>query len=60
MGGENVGASVIAAIPVLMRETGEGLRLDFGDLPPGTLQGTLEPHEMIEMAGEVLAAPEVW
>ena len=36
------------ALPDLMIETGEGLRIDFGPLPPGVTKGTWGPYETIE------------
>ena len=45
--GKMVAGFDIRAIPDQTSETGEGLRLDFGDLPPGVTQGTWGPYEMI-------------
>ena len=38
----------VRALPDLMIETGEGLRIDFGPLPPGVTKGTWGPYETIE------------
>ena len=38
----------VRALPDLMIETGEGLRIDFGPLPPGVRKGTWGPYETIE------------
>lgn len=50
---------VIPAAPDPTRETDEGLRLDFGDLPPDALQGTVEPYETIGFVDEALPALKV-
>ena len=44
----------IRAIPDQAREPGEGLRLDFGELPPGVRKGTWGPYETIEFVDEAL------
>ena len=52
--GESVTSFSMRAIPDGKREPGEGLRLDFGPLPPGVRKGTWGPHETIEFVDQVL------
>ena len=52
--GESVTDFFMRAIPDGKREPGEGLRLDFGPLPPGVRKGTWGPHETIEFVDQVL------
>ena len=52
--GESVTSFSMRAIPDGRRETGEGLRLDFGRLPAGVRKGTWGPHETIEFVDQVL------
>ena len=44
----------IRAIPDQAREPGEGLRLDFGELPPTVRKGTWGPYETIEFVDQAL------
>ena len=46
----------VRALPDLMIETGEGLRIDFGPLPPGVRKGTWGPYETIEFVDPAPAA----
>ena len=52
--GESVTSFSMRAIPDGRRETGEGLRLDFGRLPAGVRAGTWGPYETIEFVDQVL------
>ena len=52
--GESVTDFFMRAIPDGQREPGEGLRLDFGPLPPGVRQGDWGPYETIEFVDQVL------
>ena len=52
--GESVTSFSMRAIPDGRRETGEGLRLDFGRLPAGVRKGTWGPHETIEFVDQEL------
>ena len=52
--GESVTDFSMRAIPDGKREPGEGLRLDFGPLPPGVRAGTWGPYETIEFVDQVL------
>ena len=52
--GESVTSFSMRAIPDGRRETGEGLRLDFGRLPAGVRAGTWGPHETIEFVDQEL------
>ena len=52
--GQSVTDFFMMAIPDGKREPGEGLRLDFGPLPPGVRKGTWGPHETIEFVDQVL------
>ena len=52
--GESVTSFSMRAIPDGRRETGEGLRLDFGRLPAGVRKGTWGPYETIEFVDQVL------
>ena len=52
--GESVTDFFMRAIPDGRRETGEGLRLDFGRLPAGVRAGTWGPYETIEFLDEYL------
>ena len=52
--GESVTSFSMRAIPDGRRETGEGLRLDFGRLPAGVRKGTWGPHETIAFVDQVL------
>ena len=52
--GESVTSFRMRAIPDGRRETGEGLRLDFGPLPPGVRAGTWGPYETIEFVDQEL------
>ena len=52
--GQSVTDFSMRAIPDGRRETGEGLRLDFGRLPPGVRAGTWGPYETIEFVDQVL------
>ena len=52
--GQSVTDFSMRAIPDGRRETGEGLRLDFGPLPPGVRAGTWGPYETIEFVDQVL------
>ena len=52
--GESVTSFSMRAIPDGRRETGEGLRLDFGRLPAGVRQGTWGPYETIAFVDQVL------
>ena len=53
MGESQTGFS-LRAIPDQTRETGEGLRLDFGTLPPGITKSDWGPYETIEFVDEHL------
>ena len=52
--GESVTSFRMRAIPDGRRETGEGLRLDFGRLPAGVRQGDWGPYETIAFVDQVL------
>ena len=52
--GESVTSFSMRAIPDGRRETGEGLRLDFGRLPAGVRAGTWGPYETIEFVDQEL------
>ena len=52
--GESVTFFRMRAIPDRKKETGEGLRLDFGPLPAGVRAGTWGPYETIEFLDEYL------
>ena len=52
--GESVTDFFMRAIPDRKKETGEGLRLDFGPLPAGLSKGTWGPYETIELLDEYL------
>ena len=52
--GESVTDFFMRAIPDGRRETGEGLRLEFGRLPAGVRAGTWGPYETIEFLDEYL------
>ena len=52
--GESVTDFFMRAIPDDRRETGEGLRLDFGPLPAGVRKGTWGPYETIEFVDQEL------
>ena len=52
--GESVTSFSMRAIPDGRRETGEGLRLDFGPLPAGVRAGTWGPYETIEFVDQEL------
>ena len=52
--GESVTDFFMRAIPDGTRETGEGLRLDFGPLPAGVRAGTWGPYETVEFVDQVL------
>ena len=52
--GESVTSFSMRAIPDGRRETGEGLRLDFGRLPAGVRAGTWGPYETIAFVDQVL------
>ena len=52
--GESVTSFSMRAIPDGRRETGEGLRLDFGPLPAGVRAGTWGPYETIAFVDQVL------
>ena len=52
--GESVTSFRMRAIPDGRRETGEGLRLDFGPLPAGVRAGTWGPYETIEFVDQEL------
>ena len=52
--GESVTSFSMRAIPDGRRETGEGLRLDFGRLPAGVRKGTWGPYETIAFVDQVL------
>ena len=52
--GESVTSFRMRAIPDGRKETGEGLRLDFGPLPAGVRKGTWGPYETIEFVDQVL------
>ena len=52
--GESEASFSMRAIPDGRRETGEGLRLDFGRLPAGVRKGTWGPHETIEFVDQEL------
>ena len=52
--GESVTSFSMRAIPDGRRETGEGLRLDFGRLPAGVRQGDWGPYETIAFVDQVL------
>ena len=52
--GESVTSFSMRAIPDGRRETGEGLRLDFGRLPAGVRKGTWGPYETIEFVDQEL------
>ena len=52
--GESVTSFSMRAIPDGKRETGEGLRLDFGRLPAGVRQGDWGPYETIAFVDQVL------
>ena len=52
--GQSVTDFSMRAIPDGKRETGEGLRLDFGPLPAGVRKGTWGPYETIAFVDQVL------
>ena len=52
--GESVTSFRMRAKPDRKKETGEGLRLDFGPLPAGVRKGTWGPYETIEFVDQVL------
>ena len=52
--GQSVTDFSMRAIPDGKREPGEGLRLDFGPLPPGVRKGTWGPYETIAFVDQVL------
>ena len=52
--GESVTSFSMRAIPDGRKETGEGLRLDFGRLPAGVRAGTWGPYETIAFVDQVL------
>ena len=52
--GESVASFSMRAIPDGRRETGGGLRLDFGRLPAGVRAGTWGPYETIELVDQEL------
>ena len=52
--GQSVTDFSMRAIPDGKREPGEGLRLDFGPLPPGVRQGDWGPYETIAFVDQVL------
>ena len=52
--GESVTSFRMRAKPDRKKETGEGLRLDFGPLPAGVRAGTWGPYETIEFVDQVL------
>ena len=52
--GESVTSFSMRAIPDGRKETGEGLRLDFGPLPAGVRKGTWGPYETIAFVDQVL------
>ena len=52
--GESVTSFSMRAIPDGRRETGEGLRLDFGRLPAGVRQDDWGPYETIAFVDQVL------
>ncbi len=52
--GQSEGFFSMRAIPDQTIETGEGLRIDFGALPPGVRKGTWGPYETIEFVDQVL------
>ena len=52
--GESVTSFRMRAIPDGRKETGEGLRLDFGPLPAGVRKGTWGPYETIAFVDQVL------
>ena len=51
--GESEADFDLRAIPDQTKEIGEGLRLDFGALPPGVTKGTWGPYEIIEFLDEI-------
>ena len=52
--GESVTSFRMRAKPDRKKETGEGLRLDFGPLPAGVRAGTWGPYETIEFVDQEL------
>ena len=52
--GKSVTSFRMRAKPDRKKETGEGLRLDFGPLPAGVRAGTWGPYETIEFVDQVL------
>ena len=58
--GESVTSFRMRAKPDRKKETGEGLRLDFGPLPAGVRAGTWGPYETIEFLDEYLPDLTVW
>ena len=58
--GESVTDFRMRAKPDRKKETGEGLRLDFGPLPAGVRAGTWGPYETIEFLDEYLPDLTVW
>ena len=52
--GQSEASFSIRAIPDGKRETGEGLRLDFGPLPSGVRKGAWGPYETIAFVDQVL------
>ena len=52
--GQSQASFSMRAIPDGKRETGEGLRLDFGPLPSGVRKGAWGPYETIEFVDQVL------
>ena len=58
--GESTTFLRMRAIPDRTKETGEGLRLDFGQLPAGLSKSTWGPYETIEFVDEVLPELSAW
>ena len=52
--GQSQASFSIRAIPDGERESGEGLRIDFGPLPSGVARGEWGPYETIEFVDQVL------
>ena len=52
--GQSEASFSIRAIPDGERESGEGLRIDFGPLPSGVARGEWGPYETIEFVDQVL------
>ena len=58
--GQSEASFSMRAIPDGKREPGEGLRIDFGELPPGVTRGDWGPYETVEFVDQVLPEYTAW